>query len=195
MSTRSALRRILVTLGAVGSLLPGMAPLPDSPASPDSASQRLVSVPGDTVDTVDIAALRGTWEWPLEPRARVTAPFVRPRSTYGAGHRGLDLAARPGQPVLAVDEGVVTHVGVVAGRGTVSVRHASGLRSTYEPVRGEVAVGAHVARGHVIGVVQGRTHCGGGCLHLGALHGAGYVDPRPFLGGGPVILLPLGGGP
>lgn len=141
---------------------------------------------------VDVEALRRTWAWPLDPRPRVTAPFVRPRSTYGAGHRGLDLAARPGQSVLAVDAGVVTHVGVVAGRGTVSLRHANGLRSTYEPVRGTVVVGDVLTRGQAVGAVQGRTHCGGGCLHLGALHGAGYVDPRPLLGGGPVILLPLG---
>ncbi|GAA4108510.1 hypothetical protein GCM10022415_01170 [Knoellia locipacati] len=63
-----------------------------------------------------------------------------------------------------------------------------------KPVRGSVTVGAAVARGGVLGTVEGRTHCGGGCLHLGAVRGAGYVDPRPLLGGGPVILLPLGPG-
>lgn len=96
--------------------------------------------------------------------------------------------------MLAVDAGVVTHVGVVAGRGTVSVSHASGLRSTYEPVRGAVAVGSAVGPGDVLGVVAGRTHCGGACLHLGAVSVPGYVDPRPLLGGGPVVLLPLGRG-
>ncbi|GGB86238.1 hypothetical protein N798_04320 [Knoellia flava TL1] len=118
---------------------------------------------------------------------------MAPASTWGAGHRGLDLAASAGQQVLAVDDGLVTHAGVVAGRGTVSVTHASGLRSTYEPVDGAVTVGARVGRGAVLGIVTGRTHCGGACLHLGAVRGAGYVDPRPLLEGGAVILLPLGG--
>lgn len=171
MSLHAALRQVLVVLGATGSLVPGMtASLAPSPA-PDR--------------------LRHSWDWPLDPRPSVTAHYVSPRSDYGAGHRGLDLAARPGQHVSAVDAGIVTHVGVVAGRGTVSVTHASGLRSTYEPVRGEVAVGAVVAQGEVLGSVEGRTHCGGACLHLGALRAGGYVDPRPLLGGGPVVLLPL----
>jgi murein DD-endopeptidase MepM/ murein hydrolase activator NlpD len=121
----------------------------------------------------------------------VLASFVPPRSTWGAGHRGIDVAARQGQVVLAVDAGVVSHVGVIAGRGTVSVTHPSGLRSTYEPVRAGVTKGAAVAEGDVVGEVTGRTHCGGSCLHLGALVGQTYVDPRVLLGGGPVVLLPL----
>ena len=175
MSTRSALRRFLVVRGATGSLgrVRGGGGGPRDPRPPD---------------------LRRTWSWPLEPRPRVEAPFVAPRSTYGAGHRGLDVVAAPGQQVLAVASGVVTHVGVVAGRGTVSITHASGLRSTYEPVRGTVAPGAAVVAGELVGEVEGRTHCGGACLHLGALRGQAYVDPRPLLGGGPVILLPLGPG-
>lgn len=191
MSTRTALRRVLVALGATGSLMPGAA---ITSVAPSGVPAPGVTVASSTppVGALDIDPLRRTWTWPLAPRPAVQARFVPPRSTYGAGHRGLDLAARPAQPVLAVDDGIVTHVGVVAGRGTVSVTHASGLRSTYEPVRGEVAVGAAVTSGQVIGVVEGRTHCGGACLHLGALRGRGYVDPRPLLGGGPVILLPRG---
>ena len=116
---------------------------------------------------------------------------MAPRSTYGPGHRGIDVAAAPGQDVLAVAAGVVTHVGVVAGRGTVSVTHDSGLRSTYEPVRAAVRAGAVVTAGDVLGEVSGRSHCGAACLHLGALAGPAYVDPRPLLAGGPVVLLPL----
>lgn len=202
MSTSSAIRRLLVALGAAGSLVPGAglapvdapAPLPagradaagaaDAPDAPDGGAAAKVPV-------VDPSSLRRAWSWPLTPRPLVLAPFVAPRSTYGAGHRGLDLSAKGGQSVGAVDAGVVTHVGVIAGRGTVSVTHASGLRSTYEPVRGTVATGIRVTKGQVIGSITGRSHCGGACLHLGALVGPAYLDPRPLLGGGPVILLPL----
>jgi len=194
MSTSSALRHALAVLGVTGSLLPGVAAPPVaalSDASVPATGPPSVDLP-DGVPDVD--ELRRTWAWPLEPRPAVTARFVAPRSTWGAGHRGLDLAASQGQEVLAVDDGVVTHVGIVAGRGTVSVTHATGLRSTYEPVDGAVAVGVRVGRGRVLGTVTGRTHCGGACLHLGAVRGAGYVDPRPLLAGGPVILLPLAAG-
>ncbi|MEO6018680.1 MAG: M23 family metallopeptidase [Knoellia sp.] len=181
MSMPAAVRHLLVALGAVGSLVPGAGLAPTGAAD----------APSRPVTTAELSALRRTWSWPSSPRPGVLAPYVAPRSTYGAGHRGIDLAAAQGQEVLAVDAGVVTHVGVIAGRGTVTVTHRSGLRSTYEPVRGAVATGSMVAEGHVIGTVEGRTHCGGACLHLGALRGSGYVDPRPLFGGGPVILLPL----
>ncbi|WP_035938660.1 M23 family metallopeptidase [Knoellia aerolata] len=194
MSRQTALRLALLALGAVGGLVPW--PGAAAPAIP-SAGARTV-----TATTPPVAPPRApgafdrgrVWDWPLDPRPAVTSAFVPPRSTYGAGHRGLDLAAAQGQGVLAVDAGVVSHVGVIAGRGTVSVTHSSGLRSTYEPVAASVGSGTVVAQGDVLGRVAGRTHCGGACLHLGALVGPAYVDPRQLLGAGPVILLPLGPG-
>ncbi len=191
MTARHALHRAVLALGVTGSLVPGL-----PPASPVEAPRAVLAVAAPAASTATArsgpdAAQRRTWSWPLTPRPRVLAAFVPPRSTWGAGHRGIDLAARQGQSVLAVDRGVVSHVGVIAGRGTVSVTHPSGLRSTYEPVRAAVATGVVVAEGAVLGVVTGRTHCGGSCLHLGALDGRAYVDPRTLLGGGPVVLLPL----
>lgn len=193
-SSSSSLRRLLIALSAAGSLVPGAglsAPPPGPPPAPPSAGAAGAVGAGDVVDLTE---LRRTWAWPLAPRPAVLAPFVAPQSTYGSGHRGIDLAATQGQSVRAVDAGVVTHVGVIAGRGTVSITHASGLRSTYEPVAGAVSTGDAVAEGQMIGSILGRSHCGGSCLHLGALLVAAYVDPRPLLGGGPVILLPLSGG-
>jgi murein DD-endopeptidase MepM/ murein hydrolase activator NlpD len=53
---------------------------------------------------------------------------------FGPGHRGVDLAAVAGAPVLAAGAGTVVFAGTVAGRGVVSVDHSGGLRTTYEPV-------------------------------------------------------------
>jgi murein DD-endopeptidase MepM/ murein hydrolase activator NlpD len=104
--------------------------------------------------------------------------------------------------VLAVADGVVTHAGRVAGRGTVTVQHAGGLSSTYEPVDPGVLVGQRVSVGDVVGALapgDGEAlagHCGPlDCLHLGARRDAGYVDPLVLLLGGRVRLLPLGGQP
>ncbi|MBD3782283.1 MAG: M23 family metallopeptidase, partial [Micrococcales bacterium] len=125
----------------------------------------------------------------MHPRPSVQRPFVPPASTWGAGHRGLDLAAHGGDRVLAVEAGVVTHVGVVAGRGTVTVRHPDGLRSTYEPVRASVTLGEPVAAGSLLGVVEApaawsTAHCPTArCLHLGARRGEVYLDPLPLLTG------------
>ena len=136
---------------------------------------------------------RGRWSWPLDPRPAVVRPFLPPSSPYGAGHRGVDLLAAPGQAVASVDVGTVTHAGVIAGRGTVSVLHASGLRSTYEPVVAVVHSGDLVGRGERLGTVSGVAgHCAPRtCLHVGALRGEAYVDPLQLLGGRRVRLLPL----
>lgn len=139
---------------------------------------------------------RARWRWPLRPRPPVLRPFRAPESTYGAGHRGLDLATADGTPVLAVENGVVSHAGLVAGRGTVTVAHGDGLSSTYEPLDPVVVVGDVVTSGDVLGTLRARDgprHCGVRvCLHLGARRGAAYLDPYPLLAGGRLALLPLG---
>lgn len=120
-------------------------------------------------------------------------PFARPSSDYGQGHRGVDLGGRTGEAVEAVDAGTVSHVGVIAGRGTVTVLHASGLRSTYQPVSTMVTVGQVVARGERLGVLtDAGSHCAPqACLHLGAVRDRAYLDPMALLGARPVRLLPL----
>ncbi|HSO64658.1 MAG TPA: M23 family metallopeptidase, partial [Ornithinibacter sp.] len=91
--------------------------------------------------------------------------------------------------------GRVTHAGVVAGRGTVSVEHRDGLVSTYEPVSPGVTVGDDVSAGQALGLVTpgAAPHCGAtGCLHLGARRQGAYLDPWPLLLGGEIALLPVG---
>ena len=138
------------------------------------------------------------WRWPLAPRPPVLRRFRAPPDPYAAGHRGLDLGTRADDVVLAVADGVVTHSGSVAGRGTVTVLHPGGLRSSYEPIDPGVHAGDVVAAGQPLGVVDdgvgsAASHCGARtCLHLGARRGETYVDPWPLLAGGPLALLPLG---
>lgn len=161
------------------------------PVALTAPSTSVQAVTAGPTTAADVETRVGRWSWPLSPRPRVTKEFVPPVGQWGAGHRGIDLAATAGQVVTAVEDGTVTHVGQIAGRGTVSVTHRSGVRSTYEPVDGAVARGEVVRRGQPIGVVAGESHCGANCLHIGALRGRVYLDPRPFFRGGPVVLLPL----
>lgn len=137
------------------------------------------------------------WTWPLDPRPAVEHPFVRPAAAWTAGHRGVDLMPRAGSlelvVVRAVDEGVVSHVGVIAGVPTITVTHRGGLRSTYQPVGAVIAEGDAVARGDVIGhLATEGSHCApAGCLHLGAIRGSTYVNPLLLLRPVRIILLPL----
>ena len=116
-------------------------------------------------------------------------------SPYAPGHRGVDLEAAAGLPVLASAAGRVAFAGPVAGRGVVVVAHADGLHTTYEPVEPAVRAGEAVGAGQPLGAVarDGR-HCAPvSCLHWGARRGAGYVDPLSLLtAAAPPVLLPLG---
>jgi len=135
----------------------------------------------------------GTWGWPLDPEPAVVAPFRAPPTPWSAGHRGVDLAAAVGQPVLSAGGGRVTFAGPVAGRGVVVVTHSGGVRTSYEPVGNRLAVGSAVARGDRIGVVTPTPgHCAPAtCLHWGVRIGIRYVDPLDLVGRGPPVLLPL----
>jgi len=145
--------------------------------------------------TADSGRDGARWRWPVTPRPAVLRPFRAPLSDYGPGHRGLDLQVADGTPVVAVEAGVVTHAGDVAGRGTVTVTHAGGLSSTYEPLDPAVSAGSVVAVGDLLGTVRARDgpgHCGARpCLHLGARRGDFYLDPYPLLVRGRLALLPL----
>ena len=136
------------------------------------------------------------WSWPLAPVPRVVHAFAVGPFPWSPGHRGVDLAARPGRVVLAPANGVIAFAGVVAGRPVLVVAHAGGLRGTYEPVRGSLPVGSAVRRGEAMGVLVASvaSHCAPqACLHWGVLRGQTYLDPLGLLQGrrGPPVLLPL----
>jgi len=135
-----------------------------------------------------IAAPR--WEWPVPTPHPVVRAFEAPATRYTAGHRGIDIGASPGARVVAPATGVVHFAGRVVDRGVVSVRHADGLISSFEPVTGIVEEGDVVALGSPIGVLD-QGHCADGCLHFGVRRHGDYVSPLLFLGGvPPSVLLP-----
>ena len=131
-------------------------------------------------------------EWPLRPEPEVVRPFDPPDSPYGAGHRGVDLLGRAGQPVLTALPGTVTYAGRLAGRGVVVVDHGA-TRTTYEPVTATVAVGTPVLAGTEVGTLEvPGSHCfPRACLHWGWIEGETYLDPLRLVGAGAVRLLPL----
>lgn len=122
------------------------------------------------------------WSWPWDPRPSVERGFEAPESTYGAGHRGIDLLGAPGTVVRAVAPGVVTFAGTVAGVETVTVDHGT-QRSTYQPVASVVAKGAPVLAGEPLGrLLVAGSHCWPrSCLHLGRRVGPAYADPLALL--------------
>jgi murein DD-endopeptidase MepM/ murein hydrolase activator NlpD len=130
--------------------------------------------------------------WPLAPTPRVSRPFQPPSQPYGPGHRGVDLVGTPGQPVLAAGAGVVVYAGPLADRGVVSIDHADGLRTSYEPVRATVRPGQLVRRGEPVGTLEpGHLGCRSvACLHWGLRRDGQYLDPLLLVRRNRVRLLP-----
>ncbi|MFC9977201.1 peptidoglycan DD-metalloendopeptidase family protein [Spirillospora sp. NPDC127200] len=118
------------------------------------------------------------WRWPLGPPVpHVLRAFAPPPAPWLPGHRGVDLAARPDQPVYAAGRGRVSYAGRLAGRGVIAISHGA-LRTTYLPVRSALRPGHRVAPGTRIGTVERvPVHCAVACLHWGLRNADGYLDP------------------
>ena len=194
---RSAtVRRLVVALAAVTCSLQMITP---------AEAQPLLGVPGKSGSAV-------AWTWPMR-RHVLVREFVAPITTWGSGHRGIDLLTFHGARVRAPSQGIVSFVGHVGVRPLVVITHPDGLRSTLEPVVTTLKVGAAIAGGEILGHIasphdigdQGiASHCPPrACLHWGVREwevdsGERYLDPltlvRPGLPAAPVALLPIGSG-
>ncbi|MGH8883638.1 MAG: M23 family metallopeptidase [Egibacteraceae bacterium] len=117
----------------------------------------------------------------------VVREFVSPATPFGAGHRGADLAARPGEDVRSLLAGLVTFSGLVAGRGWVTVRHSEDLETTYGDLDPRlVAAGDRVEAGQALGrLAPTADH-----LDWGARLDGAYVDPLSLLGRWEIHLVP-----
>lgn len=115
----------------------------------------------------------------------VVRPFQAPGSLFGAGHRGVDLAAAPGAVVRAAADGIVSFAGSVAGTIWVSIHHYDNVVTSYGPLaRREVSFDEDVRRGEVVGVLAtgGHGHLGADHgLHWGARRNGVYFDPMTLL--------------
>ncbi|MFC5261023.1 peptidoglycan DD-metalloendopeptidase family protein [Kribbella qitaiheensis] len=130
--------------------------------------------------------------WPLAPRPPVIRGFEQPAKPWLPGHRGLDLAGSPGQPVRSATSGTITYAGPLAGRGVIVVSRGP-IRTTYEPVIASIRRGAAVTPGSVLGSLSAAgSHCAPTtCLHWGLLQSDTYLNPLTLLRSEPVRLLPI----
>lgn len=124
------------------------------------------------------------WNRPVS--GQILQEFQPPERAYGSGHRGVDLAATPGEPILAMHSGTVLFAGQVAGIPIISLSTNSGdLRSTYQPVNAWVTAGETIEQGQTIGYVADRRidHCAEHCVHVGVRTDTQYFNPQVFWGG------------
>ena len=137
-----------------------------------------------------VAGTTASWAWPVPAPHPIERPFIAPESAYGAGHRGIDISSTDKAVIRAPADGVVYFSGVVVDRPVLSIAHADGLVSSYEPVESGLPPGTTVRRGDDVGhLLPG--HCAAVCLHFGVRLYGQYVSPLNYLGGIPYsVLLP-----
>jgi hypothetical protein len=148
-----------------------------------------------------IARAAAGWHWPV--RGSVITRYRNGTDPYAAGqHRGIDIAAPVGAPVLAASAGTVRFEGRVGNSGlVVDVRTADGRYDTSYLHLSAIAVreGQRVEAGRRLGAVgtTGRRSAVRPHLHFG-VRDAGrrfaYHDPLDFLppAAGPAPRAPRG---
>ena len=122
-----------------------------------------------------------TWMWPVDATPAVVRDFDAPASEWGPGHRGLDLAARPGTTVRAPVSGSVSFSGRVVDRVVITITTAEGHKVTVEPVELDQEPPSRIRAGERIGRVA-PGHCARGCLHIGLRVDDQYRSPARELG-------------
>jgi len=119
----------------------------------------------------------GTFVWPT--RARTLSG-----NDYSSIHRGIDLRAGLGDPVVAVDNGVVTYAGWNEwGYGNlVVIDHGNGWESVYAHLnQWNVQCGQSVTQGELIGAAGNTGRSSGPHLHFELRFNAGFVNPWTVL--------------
>lgn len=117
--------------------------------------------------------------WGAPTAGRCTLGFG-PRG--GEFHRGQDIAAPIGTPIVAASGGRVIASGPASGYGLwVRVEHAGGVITTYgHNNRNLVAIGQTVQTGQTIAEVGDRGESTGLHLHFQVEPGGQPVDPAGF---------------
>ena len=127
------------------------------------------------------------WVWPVA--GKVITPYRNGTDPYAAGqHRGIDIAAPVGTPVVAATAGEVRFAGTAGSSGlTISIRTADGYDTSYlhlsslvDP-RGRARLGGPAHRRRGITGVRSATapHLHFGVRDAGTRHD--YHDPLAFL--------------
>ena len=167
--TESALAELQKADGARNAEKPEPRDKPDTPppAAPPSIA------PGSTVTATDDEKL--SWMWPSD--GKIVATFDEGKN------KGIDIAGKPGQQVMAAGAGKVMYAGSgIRGYGNlVIVKHSNNLLSAYAHNRNIVVKeGQNVNKGQMI-AEMGDSDADSVKLHFEIRQQGKPVDPSKFL--------------
>ncbi len=123
--------------------------------------------------------------WPCPSSHNVTSPFGdRNSPTAGASsnHKGIDIGASSGSPILAAASGTVTVSTYSKSAGNyVTIDHGNGFHTVYMHASARyVKVGQKVSAGQQIAAVGSTGYSTGPHLHFGVMKNGVYVNPMNY---------------
>ena len=134
-----------------------------------SATKSNTSSSTAPVDTSNISS-SGGWHWPLSGYTRIASPYgYRICPFHGRElHRGADITAPGGTPIMAARSGVVLVSTYGSSYGNyVTIAHSDGTRSLYAHMSSRaISPGSTVSAGQVIGYVGSTGSATGNHLHF-----------------------------
>ena len=134
-----------------------------------SATKSNTSSSTAPVDTSNISS-SGGWHWPLSGYTRIASPYgYRICPFHGRElHRGADITAPGGTPIMAARSGVVLVSTYGSSYGNyVTIAHSDGTRSLYAHMSSRaISAGSTVSAGQVIGYVGSTGSSTGNHLHF-----------------------------
>lgn len=130
-----------------------------------------------------IAVADGELCWPLPGHTYISCHFGEVDAFGNAGHRGTDIPAPEGTPILAAHSGTVLVSGWNDSYGNqVLLDNGAGLSTRYAHMtQTAVTAGEAVTAGQVIGYVGSTGDSTGNHLHFEVMRGGVRVDPLDIL--------------
>lgn len=131
------------------------------------------------------------WLWPLPGYSRLSSG-VGPR--WGRQHKGIDIPAPEGTPIIASREGEVTRAEYSSSYGNVVyIDHKDGYTSRYAHMVSlpMVSKGQRVSAGQQIGRVGNTGHSFGNHLHFEIRYGDVVQDPESYVDPSNTVQAPL----
>ena len=127
----------------------------------------------------EIAVADGALCWPLPGHTYISCHFGEVDAFGNAGHRGTDIPAPEGTPILAAHSGTVLVSGWNDSYGNqVLLDNGAGLSTRYAHMtQTAVTAGEAVTAGQVIGYVGSTGDSTGNHLHFEVMQGGIRVDP------------------
>ena len=127
----------------------------------------------------------GSMTWPCPSYNRISSPYgyrTHPISGTRKLHKGLDISASSGNPVIAAASGTVVKSYFSSSYGNyVVISHGGGVMTAYAHMtRRLVSVGQRVAAGQQVGTVGSTGNSTGPHLHFEVYVGGSTVNPMNY---------------